>query len=71
MFAALLPQAHAQEPINRGPVSDAEMRAINYVVYAQKSPADAAQWLSDQIKGLISGGQIWRVVGHRQHIPIQ
>ncbi len=58
MFAALLPQAHAQEPINWGPVSDAEMHAINYVIYGQKSPQDAAQWLHDTVTGLITAGTI-------------
>ena len=58
MFAALLPQATSQAPINWGPVSDANMRAVNYVIYGQKSPHDAAQWLYDTVNGLISGGQI-------------
>ncbi len=58
MFAALLSQAHAQEPVNWGPVSDAEMRAVNYVIYSQKSPREAAQYLYDTIQGLMQSGQI-------------
>ncbi len=58
MFAALLPHAHAQEPVNWGPVSDAEMRAVDYVIYDQKSPHDAAQYLFDTIQGLMQSGQI-------------
>jgi multiple sugar transport system substrate-binding protein len=58
MFAALIPQAHAQEPINWGPVADAEMRAVNFVIYAQKSPHDAAQYLYDTIQGLLKSGQL-------------
>jgi multiple sugar transport system substrate-binding protein len=58
MFAALLPQAHAQEPVNWGPVSDANMRAVNFVIYAQKSPHDAAQWLHDTVQALVTGGQV-------------
>jgi len=58
MFAALIPQSHAQEPVNWGPVADAEMRAVNYVIYAQKSPHDAAQFFVDTVQGLLSSGQL-------------
>lgn len=58
MFAALIPQSHAQEPVNWGPVADAEMRAVDYVIYGQKSPHDAAQFLYDTIQGLVTAGQL-------------
>ena len=58
MFAANVPQGVAQEPVNWGPVSDAEMRAVDYVIYGQKSPKDAAQWLYDTINGVVTSGQI-------------
>jgi ABC-type glycerol-3-phosphate transport system substrate-binding protein len=58
MFAAILPEATAQAPINWGPVSEANMRAVNYVIYGQKSPHDAAQWLHDTVSGLLKSGQI-------------
>ncbi|HLB48348.1 MAG TPA: substrate-binding domain-containing protein [Anaerolineales bacterium] len=51
-FADLLPQAVALSAVNWGPVNEANMRAVNYVVYGEKSPYDAAQWLFDEIKGL-------------------
>jgi len=58
MFAANLPQGIAQAPVNWGPVAEAEMRAVDYVIYGQKSPKDAAQWLYDTIKGVVTSGQI-------------
>jgi ABC-type glycerol-3-phosphate transport system substrate-binding protein len=58
MFAALLPQAHAQSPINWGPVADAEMRAVDFVIYGQKTPHDAAQYLYDRIQELLQSGQL-------------
>jgi ABC-type glycerol-3-phosphate transport system substrate-binding protein len=58
MFAANVPTGVAQAPVNWGPVSDAEMRAVDYVIYGQKNPADAAQWLYDQINGIVSSGKI-------------
>jgi len=58
MFAALIPQSHAQSPINWGPVADAEMRAVNYVIYSQKSPHDAAQFFVDTVNGLLTNGQL-------------
>jgi hypothetical protein len=58
MFAALIPQSHAQEPVNWGPVSEANMRAVNFVIYAQKSPHDAAQWLHDAVQALVTNGTV-------------
>jgi ABC-type glycerol-3-phosphate transport system substrate-binding protein len=49
-FAKLLPDSVALSPVNWGPVNDANLQAVNYVVYGEKPPADAAQWLFDQIK---------------------
>lgn len=51
-YADLLPQSVALSAVNWGPVNEANMRAVNYVVYGEKSPHDAAQWLFDEIKGL-------------------
>ena len=36
-------------PVNWGPVNEANLQAVNYVIYNQKSPKEAAQWLYDQI----------------------
>ncbi len=49
MFSKLLDQGVALSPVNWGPVNDANMKAVNYVIYGQKSPKDAAAWLVDQI----------------------
>jgi ABC-type glycerol-3-phosphate transport system substrate-binding protein len=51
-FAALLPQSVALGPVNWGPVNEANLKAVNYVIYGEKKPADAAQWLFDTIKEL-------------------
>lgn len=58
MFAALLPQAVAQAPVNWGPVSEANLRAVNYVIYGQKSPHDAAVWLHDQVQQMVNNGKL-------------
>jgi hypothetical protein len=39
-------------PINWGPVSEANLRAVNFVIYDEKTPAEAAQWLYDTINEL-------------------
>jgi len=49
MFADFLDTGVALSPVNWGPVNEANMKAVNYVVYGQKSPKDAAAWLVDQI----------------------
>lgn len=51
-FAAEIPKSVAMAPVNWGPVSEANLRAVNYVIYGEKTPRDAAQWLSDTIKKL-------------------
>jgi multiple sugar transport system substrate-binding protein len=53
-FSDLLPLGVALEAVNWGPVNDADMKAVNYVIYGQKTPKDAAQWLVDEINKLIS-----------------
>jgi ABC-type glycerol-3-phosphate transport system substrate-binding protein len=53
-FGALLTQGVALEAVNWGPVNEANMKAVNFVIYDQKTPKDAAQWLVDQINTLIS-----------------
>ncbi len=58
MFADLIPGGIAQAPVNWGPVADAELRAVNYVIYGQKSPKDAAQWLYDTINDIVTSGKI-------------
>jgi ABC-type glycerol-3-phosphate transport system substrate-binding protein len=54
MFGAILNQGVALSPVNWAPVNEANMKAVNYVVYGQKSPSDAAAWLISQIQGMIS-----------------
>jgi ABC-type glycerol-3-phosphate transport system substrate-binding protein len=49
MFASFLDTGVALSPVNWGPVNEANMKAVNYVIYGQKSPKDAAAWLVDQI----------------------
>jgi ABC-type glycerol-3-phosphate transport system substrate-binding protein len=51
-FAAEIPKSVAMAPVNWGPVSEANLRAVNYVIYGEKTAHDAAQWLSDTIKKL-------------------
>jgi ABC-type glycerol-3-phosphate transport system substrate-binding protein len=53
-FGDLLPQGVALEAVNWGPVNEANMKAVNSVVYGQKKPKDAAQGLVDEINMLIS-----------------
>ena len=50
-FAKLLAQGVALAPVNWGPVNEANLKAVNYVIYEQKTPKEAAQWLYDEIKG--------------------
>jgi len=57
-FANELPKSVAMAPINWGPVSLANLQAVNYVVYDEKTPAEAAQWLFDEITGLKEAGEL-------------
>lgn len=58
MFADQLPIAIAQAPINWGPVSEANLRAVNQVIYGEQNPAEAAQGLYDRINELMANGEI-------------
>jgi ABC-type glycerol-3-phosphate transport system substrate-binding protein len=57
-FANELPKAVAQAPINWGPVSEANLRAVNYVIYDEKTPQEAAQWLYDRIMELKANDEL-------------
>ncbi|MFW6139266.1 MAG: ABC transporter substrate-binding protein [Spirochaetota bacterium] len=57
-FADELPKAVAQAPINWGPVSEANLRAVNYVIYDEKTPGQAAQWLYNRINELLEKGEL-------------
>ena len=57
-FANELPIAVAQAPINWGPVSEANMRAVNFVIYDEQTPAEAAQWLFDTVNELNANGEL-------------
>lgn len=57
-FADQLPYSVAQAPINWGPVSEANLRAVNFVIYDERSPQDAAQWLYDTIVELQENGEL-------------
>lgn len=48
-FADELGKSVAQVPINWAPVSTANLQAVNYVIYDEMTPAEAAQWLFDEI----------------------
>jgi ABC-type glycerol-3-phosphate transport system substrate-binding protein len=51
-FADELPKSVAMAPINWGPVSEANLRAVNFVIYGEKTARDAAQWLYDTVMEL-------------------
>jgi ABC-type glycerol-3-phosphate transport system substrate-binding protein len=57
-FANELPIAVAQAPINWGPVSEANLRAVNFVIYDEQTPAEAAQWLFDTVNELNENGEL-------------
>ena len=57
-FANELPKAVAQAPINWGPVSEANLRAVNFVIYDEKNPKEAGQWLFDTITELNKNGEL-------------
>lgn len=57
-FADELPVSVAMAPINWGPVSEANLRAVNFVIYDEQTPAEAAQWLHDTITELLETGQL-------------
>jgi len=39
-------------------VSEANLRAVNYVIYDEKSPRESAQWLYDKINDLLDRGEL-------------
>jgi ABC-type glycerol-3-phosphate transport system substrate-binding protein len=57
-FADQLPISVAMAPINWGPVAEANLRAVNQVIYDEQTPAEAAQDLYDQIVELLDTGQL-------------
>jgi ABC-type glycerol-3-phosphate transport system substrate-binding protein len=57
-FANELPISVAMAPINWGPVAEANLRAVNYVIYDEKTPKEAAQWLYDTINELNENGEL-------------
>jgi ABC-type glycerol-3-phosphate transport system substrate-binding protein len=57
-FANELPKSVAMAPINWGPVSEANLRAVNFVIYDQRTPREAAQWLYDRIMELKANNEL-------------
>lgn len=51
-FASLLDEGVAISPVNWGPVNEANMKAVNAVVYGTRTPKDAAQDLFTQYKDM-------------------
>ena len=45
-------------PIYWGPVSEANLRAVNFVVYDEKTTREAAQWLYDRIMELKANNEL-------------
>jgi ABC-type glycerol-3-phosphate transport system substrate-binding protein len=57
-FADQLPIAIALAPINWGPVNEANLQAVNYVIYDEQTPAEAAQWLLDRVNEMNANGEL-------------
>jgi ABC-type glycerol-3-phosphate transport system substrate-binding protein len=57
-FANELPISVTMAPINWGPVSEANLRAINYVIYDKKTPGEAAEWLYNRILELQKNNEL-------------
>jgi ABC-type glycerol-3-phosphate transport system substrate-binding protein len=57
-FANELPIAVTMAPINWGPVSEANLRAVNYVIYDKKTPSEAAEWLHGRIMELLKNKEL-------------
>jgi len=57
-FANELPVAVTMAPINWGPVSEANLRAVNYVIYDKKTPLEAAKWLYNRILELQKNNEL-------------
>ncbi|UCE53682.1 MAG: extracellular solute-binding protein [Desulfobacterales bacterium] len=57
-FANELPISVTMAPVNWGPVSEANLRAVNFVIYDKKTPREAAQWLYDRITELKKNNEL-------------
>jgi len=57
-FANELPISVTMAPINWGPVSEANLRAVNYVIYDKKTPSEAAKWLYNRIMELKNNNEL-------------
>jgi ABC-type glycerol-3-phosphate transport system substrate-binding protein len=57
-YADELGKAVALAPVNWGPVNEANLRAVNFVIYDRRSPQEAAQWLMDELTGLKESGEL-------------
>ncbi|MFW6116936.1 MAG: extracellular solute-binding protein, partial [bacterium] len=57
-FADELPKSVTMARVNWGPVKEAYLRAVNYVIYDEQTPSEAAQWLYDEIEDLRSSGEL-------------
>ena len=57
-FANELPISVTMAPINWGPVSEANLRAVNYVIYDKKTPSEAAEWLYNRIMELKNNNEL-------------
>lgn len=57
-FANELPKSVAMVPVNWGPVSEANLRAVNFVIYGERTPRQAAQWLYDRINELKANNEL-------------
>jgi hypothetical protein len=57
-FANELPISVTMAPINWGPVSEANMRAVNFIIYDKKTPSEAAKWLHNRITELMNNNEL-------------
>jgi ABC-type glycerol-3-phosphate transport system substrate-binding protein len=57
-FANELPVSVAVVSVNWAPVNEANLQAVNYVIYGKKSVKDAAKWLLDTYNDLNSKGTL-------------
>lgn len=57
-FANELPISVTMAPVNWGPVSEANLRAVNYVIYDKKTPSEAAKWLHARIMELLKNNEL-------------
>jgi multiple sugar transport system substrate-binding protein len=57
-FANELPNSVAQIAINWGPVSEANLRAVNYVIYGEKNASESAEWLLTRYNELKANNEL-------------